>query len=164
MTSLTLYQIAAEHRAITDVLMDSGCDEQTLRDTLEGEAWPMELKAQNYAFVIRNMEANAEAIREVEKQMAARRQSVENRAKYLKERLKGAMELAGMKKIESPHFVISIAKNPASVDLYEPGLVPPQFSKRPPPEIDKAAVKEALQAGVEVPGAALKQGTSLRIK
>jgi len=49
MSNLTLYQIAAEYRAITDVLMDSGCDDQTLKDTLEGEAWPLELKAQNYA-------------------------------------------------------------------------------------------------------------------
>lgn len=164
MSNLTLYQIAAEYRAITDVLMDSGCDEQTLKDTLEGEAWPLELKAQNYAFVIRNMEASSEAIKAAEKQMAERRQAIDNRAKQLKERLKGAMELAGMTKIECPHFVISIAKNPKSVDLYEPGLLPPEFTKRPPPEPDKTAIKEALEAGREVPGAALKQGTSLRIK
>lgn len=164
MNSLTLFQIAAEYRAITDVLMDSGCDEQTLKDTLEGEAWPLELKAQNYAFVIRSMEASAEAIREAELQMAARRQAINNRAKQLKERLKGAMELAGMTKIECPHFVISIAKNPAAVDLYEPGLVPPSFMKKPPPEPDTTAIKDALKAGQEVPGAALKQGTSLRIK
>lgn len=167
MNNLTLYQIAAEYRAITDVLMDSGCDEQTLKDTLEGEAWPLELKAQNYAFVIRNMEASADAIKAAEQQMAERRKSIEKRAEYLKDRLKGAMELAKMQKIECPHFAISIAKNPPSVDIYEQGLIPAEFMKTPeppPPAPDKTAIKEAIKAGKEVPGAALKQGTSLRIK
>jgi len=167
MSNLTLYQIAAEYRAITDVLMDSGCDDQTLKDTLEGEAWPLELKAQNYAFVIRNMEASADAIKAAEQQMAERRKSIEKRAEYLKERLKGAMELAKMQKIECPHFAISIAKNPPSVDIYEQGLIPSEYMKTPeppPPAPDKTAIKEAIKAGKEVPGAALKQGTSLRIK
>jgi hypothetical protein len=167
MTSLTLYQIAADYRAITDVMMDSGCDEQTLKDTLEGEAWPMELKAQNYAFVIRNMEASSDAIKAAEQQMAERRKAIEKRAEYLKDRLKGAMELAGMQKIDCPHFAISIAKNPPSVNLYEPGLIPAEYMKTPeppPPAPDKTAIKDAIKAGKEVPGAALKQGTSLRIK
>lgn len=167
MSQLTLYQIAAEYRAITDILMDSECDEQTLKDTLEGEAWALELKAQNYAFVIRNMEANAAAIKQAEQQMADRRKALEKRTEWLKDRLKGAMELAGVQKIDCPHFSISIAKNPPSVDLYEPGLVPPEFLKAqtpPPPALDKAAIKEAIQEGREVPGAALKRGTSLRIK
>jgi hypothetical protein len=42
MTALTLYEIAQEYRHITDVLMDAGCDEQTLNDTLEAESWDLE--------------------------------------------------------------------------------------------------------------------------
>jgi len=167
MNNLTLYQIAAEYRAITDVLMDSGCDEQTLKDTLEGEAWPLELKAQNYAFVIRNMEASAAAIKEAEQQMAERRKAIEKRAEYIKERLKTGMEIAGVQKIDCSHFAITIAKNPPSVDIFEPGLIPSEFMKTPtppPPAPDKTAIKDAIRAGKEVPGAMLSQGTSLRIK
>lgn len=167
MTALTLYQIAQEFRAITDVLMDAGCDEQTLKDTLEGEAWPLELKAQNYAFVIRNMEASAAAIKEAEQQMAERRKAIEKRAEQIKERLKVGMEIAGVTKIDCPHFAISIAKNPAAVEVFEQALVPASFMRvpeTPPPVLDKNAIKEALKSGRDVPGAKLTQGTSLRIK
>jgi hypothetical protein len=167
MTALTLFEIAQEYRHITDVLTDAGTDEQTLADTLEGELWPMEIKAQNYGFVIRNMEASAEAIKAAEQQMAARRKSIENRAEYLRERLKSAMEYAGVTKLESPHFAISIKKNPEKVEIFEEGLIPCElmnYPVAPPPSPDKAAIKAAIKSGQEIAGAKLIQGTRLEIK
>ena len=167
MTALTLFEIAKEYRHITDVLMDSGVDEQTLNDTLEGEAWPLELKAQNYGFVIRNMTATADAIKEAETQMAARRKAIENRVMHVKERLKTGMEIAGVSKLECPHFVIAIQKNAPSVEIFEPALVPAEFMRQlepPPPAPDKIAIKEAIKRGDDVPGAMLVQSTRLAIK
>jgi hypothetical protein len=167
MTALTLFQIATEYRHITDVLMDSGADEQTLKDTLEGEAWPLELKAQNYGFVIRNLQATAASIKEAEDQMRARRQAIEKRALALVERLKTGLEIAGVSKLECPHFALTIKKNPAGVEIFEPALVPAEFMRQPDPPPaapDKAAIKAALQAGRDVPGALLAQGTRLEIK
>lgn len=166
MNAPTLYQIAAEYRNIADVLMDIDADEQTIKDTLEGESWPLEQKAQNYGFVIRNIEATAAAIKEAEKQMADRRKALENRAKYLTERLKTGMEIAGVTRLTCPHFDIKIANNPASVDIYELGLIPATFMRQPepPPAVpDKTAIKAAIQAGQEVPGAMLARGTRLVI-
>jgi hypothetical protein len=166
MNAPTLYQIAAEYRNIADVLMDTDADEQTIKDTLDGESWPLEQKAQNYGFVIRNMEATAAAIKEAEAKMAARRKSLENRAKYLTERLKTGMEIAGVTRLTCPHFDIKIANNPASVDIYEPGLIPAEFMRQPEPPPaapDKTAIKAAIQAGKEVPGAMLARGTRLVI-
>lgn len=163
----TLFEIAQEYRQITDILHDAGCDEQTLLDTLEGERWPLEVKAQQYAFVIRNLQANAAAIKEAEAQMVARRKAVENRAQYLAERLKTCLEIAGIKKVECPHFAISIQNNPPSVDVFEPGLVPVEFMRQaepPPPAPDKTAIKEAIKEGREVPGAVMVQGKKLVIK
>lgn len=166
MTDLTLFEIAKEYRHITDVLQDADVDEQTLSDTLEGERWPLELKAANYGFVIRNMEATAAAIKEAEAKMAARRKALETRAKYLTERLKTGMEIAGVTRLTCPHFDIKIANNPASVDIYEPGLIPAEFMRQPEPPPatpDKTAIKAAIQAGKEVPGAMLARGTRLVI-
>lgn len=167
MTSLTLFQIAAEYRNVTDVLQDMDVDEQTLKDTLEGESWDLTLKAQNYGFVIRNMEATAAAIKEAEKQMAERRKRLEARTAYLTERLKTGMDIAGVTELSCPHFAIRIKKNPAGVDVFEPGLIPAEFMRQPEPPPaapDKAAIKAALQAGRDVPGALLAQGTRLEIK
>lgn len=167
MTTLTLFQIAAEYRHITDVLQDSGVDEQTLADTLEGEAWPLELKAQNYGFVIRNIEANVFAMKNAEEQIEKRRKAAENRITALKERLKLGLEIAGVQKIECPEFSISIKKNPASVEIYEAGLIPSEFMKQaplPPPTIDKTAIKNAINSGKEVTGAKIVQGMRIEIK
>lgn len=167
MSALTLFEIAKEYRNVTDILMDSDADEQTIADTLEAEAWPLELKAQNYGFVIRNLEATAEAIKTAEKQMAERRKVLEKRAANMLERLKTGMEIAGVKELSCPYFAIKVVSNPASVEVYEPRLIPAEFMRQPeppPPSPDKTAIKEAIKAGKEVPGAFLAQGTRLQIR
>jgi hypothetical protein len=170
MTALTLFEIAKEYRAITDVLMDAGVDEQTLSDTLEGEAWDLEIKAQNYGFVIRNLEATAGAIKAAEDQMKARRQAIEKRAAALVERLKTGLEIAGVQKLDCPHFALSIKKNPPAIDIWDEKQIPAKFMRvpvpppPPPATPDKAAIKAAIEAGEEVPGAKKVQGTRLEIK
>lgn len=167
MTALTLFEIAQEYRQITDVLMDAGCDEQTLIDTLEGERWPLELKAQNYGFVIGNLKASSGAIREAAQKMLERADAIDRRADHLTERLKTGMEIAGITKLECPHFQISIRKNPPSVDVWDERQVPEKYWVQPPPpakKIDKKAIKADLDAGADVPGAKKVQGTRIEIK
>lgn len=167
MTSLSLYVIAAEHRQMVERLMDTQDDSQAIADTIEAESYPLEVKAQNVAYAVRNLEAAAAAIKEAEKQMADRRKSIENRAMHVKEYLKTCMEVAGVKKIDCPHFALTIKNNPASVDVFEPGLVPAEFMRQaepPPPAPDKKAIKAELDAGKDVPGAKIVQGTRLEIK
>ena len=167
MTALTLFQIAAEYRHVTDVLMDAGVDEQTLHDTLEAEAWSLELKAQNYGFVIRNLQATAASIKEAEEQMKARRQAIEKRADALMERLKAGLDLARVQRLETPHFALAIKKNAPSVEVWDERQVPAKFMRTPdapPPAPDKAAIKAAISAGQDIPGARLTQKTRLEIK
>ena len=167
MTALSLYTIAQEHRAMVERLMDTQDDAQAIADTIEAESYPLEVKAQNVAYAIKNLDATSAAIKQAEAETAARRKAIENRAAHLREYTKTCMEIAGMSKIECPHFALTIKKNPAAVDIFEPGLVPAEFMKQPepPPAVpDKAAIKAALQAGRDVPGALLAQGTRLEIK
>lgn len=168
MTLPTLYEIAQEYRQVADALMDADVDEQTLADTLEGERWPLEVKATNYGMVIRNIQATAEAIKAAEEQMAERRKTLERRVDWLKHQLKTNLELAGINRIESPHFVITVQKNSVeSVEIDELALLPSEYWRQlppPPPEVDRTAIKAAIKAGVDVPGARLTQGTHLRIR
>lgn len=167
MTGLSLYQIAAEHRHMVEALMSTDNDAQTIADTIEAESYPLEVKAQNVAYAIRNLEATAAAIKEAEKQMADRRKAIENRAVHIRDYLQMCMEVAGVQKIECPHFALAIKSNPPSVDVFEPKLVPIDFMRlpEPPPAVpDKTAIKEAIKAGKEVPGAMLVQVKRLEIK
>lgn len=165
--ALSLYQIAAEHRNMVEALMSTQDDAAAIADTIEAESFSLEVKAQNVAYAIRNLEVSAAAIKDAELQMAARRKAIETRADHIREYLKTCMEVAGVQKIECPHFALTIKTNPPSVEIFEPSLIPKQFMKQPespPPSPDKAAIKEAIKAGEEVSGAKLVQGKRLDIK
>lgn len=168
MGSLTLYEVASEHRQMVERLMSTQDDAQTIADTIESESYPLEIKAQNVAYAIRNLEATAEAIKAAEKQMADRRKAMENRAEHIREYLKTCMEVANVQKVECPHFALTIKKNPQSVHIFEEALIPAEYMAPapppPPPAPNKVAIKEAINAGKEVPGAMLVQGKRLEIR
>ena len=162
-----LYEIAAEYRDAATKLAELDLDAQTIADTLEGLSGDLETKAQNVAFFVRNLEATAAAIKQAEADMAARRKAMENRADSLKRYIFESMTVAGIEKIECPHFRLAIKNNPAAVEIFEPGLLPASFMRTPeppPPAPDKTAIKEAMKAGQDVPGARLTSGQRLEIK
>jgi hypothetical protein len=161
-----LFQLAAEHRALSDKLHDLDLDDQTILDTLEGESTDLIEKGKNVAAVFRNLESDAKQIKEAEQQLAERRKAYEKRAESLKNYLKTNMEIAGIQKIECPWFVVSIAQNPEAVTVDDESLIPRDYFKEIPVsyQLDKALVKLAIKDGFTVPGARLTRGTSLRIK
>lgn len=162
-----LYILADEYRAAADKLADMDLDAQTIADTLESLSGELEAKCVNVAMFARNLEANAAAIKEAEAAMAARRKAHEARAEGLRRYIQSCMEGCSITKIESPHFALTVKANPASVEIFDAAQVPAEFMRQPeppPPAPDKAAIKAALKAGQDVPGAKLTQGHRLEVK
>lgn len=162
-----LYDIAREYREAAEKLADLDLPPEVLEDTLESLSGDLEAKATNTAFVIRNLEASAAAIKEAEAQMAARRKALENRAARVRDYLLANMLMAGVQKIECPYFRLAVRDNPPAVEVYEPGLIPAEYMRQPdppPPAPDKTAIKEAMKAGHDVPGCRLTAGKRLEIK
>jgi len=167
MTLPALYELAREYRADAEKLADMDLDETTLADTLEGMSGALEMKAQNTAIVARNMEATADAIKQAEAAMSARRKAIEHRAARLREYIKSCMEIAGVSKIECPLFAISIKNNPPAVEVFEQGLIPSEYMHQPeppPPAPDKKAIAETLKKGTDVPGCRLTKSTRLEVR
>lgn len=167
MNNITLYQLAAEHRAAIEMLSDLDLPPQAVEDTLESLGGDLEAKTQNLVMFVRNLESTADSIKAAEKQMADRRKAMENRAAHLKQYVLDAMQHNGIQKIECPLFKISVAKNPPSVEIYDEKQVPVHYltdPPPPPPQIDKKLIAQALKDGHEVPGARLSQGVRLSIK
>jgi len=164
MSNLSLYQLANEHRALIERLMDTHEDSKAIADTLEAESYPLEQKARNMAYAIKNLEATAAAIKKAEEEMSARRKSIENRAERLREYTRTCMEIAGVKKIDCPHFALTIRSNPETLDVYEEALIPSEFFRQPPPVLDKTALKTAIKSGKALAGATLVKTTRLEIK
>lgn len=162
-----LYQVTDEFLAAYAQLQDMELDEQTVADTLEAIKFPLEKKAEAVAAMARNMESFAAQIKIAETQMAMRRSAIEARAKRLRTYLQQNLERAGVHKIESPWFTLSMKKNPPAVEVFDPELVPDSYKRIPPvpmPEVDKGLIKDALKAGKEVPGCKLTQSLRLEIK
>lgn len=167
MGTLALYELSRGYLQALDVFTDPEADlpAEVVADTLEAIEGELQEKAVNVAKFMRNLEAYAEAVKAAEEQMARRRKAIENRAKWIRDYLKANMEACGITKIDSPWFCLSIQKNPAAVDIVDEAAIPDEFKQNiVTVKIDKAAIKQAIEGGAEIPGAALSRGTRLAIR
>lgn len=161
MSALTLYELAAEYREDAEKLADLDLPPEVVADTLESMGGDLEVKAQNVIMFARNLEALAAQIKDAEAQMAARRKSIENRAAHLRDYTLACMQVAGVTKIEGPMMKISVRANPASVEIFDEAMLPPDYMRQPeppPPAPDKKLIAQAIKDGYEVPGAKLVTG------
>lgn len=167
MTNLALYQLSGELQQVAAKLAEDGLDAQTIRDTIESISGPFEEKAKSAVSVARSYEALAAQIKDAEAQMAKRRKALENSAARIREYVLGCMVAGNVERVESPFFVLSVAANPPAVDVFDAKQVPDEFWRQPPipeKEIDKTAIKAALTAGQDVPGARLVRGVRLAVR
>ena len=161
-----LFELAANFRALADKLNDSELDAQTIADTLDGESGDLEEKAINIAKYSKNLKASAKARRDAAGEMLLRATAEETKADSLESYLKNSLEQAGKLKIDSPWFVISIKKKPASVQIDDESLIPDDYMREIPVSYapDKKLMKSAMDEGYQIPGAHLARGTRLEIK
>lgn len=162
-----LYQLVADYKEAAERLSESGLDEQTITDTLEGLSGDIEQKAINLAKLIRNIEAETSAIRSAVDDMVKRANAEEAKAKRLRDYLKDCLQQAEIRKVSCPFFVVSLKATPAAVVIDDEKLIRGDlmvWPPAPPPKPDKRAIAEVIKAGEEVAGAHLESGTRLEIK
>lgn len=167
MTALTLYQIADDFRKTAAILAELDLDEQTIRDTLEGELAPFEDKARAVACVLTNIEAESEAYANHAAKASERANALEKRAKSLRAYLLTQMTVCGISEIKGSGLLLKLQNNPASVDVLDERQIPAEYMRTPPPpaaEPNKKLIGEALKSGIEIPGCKLKQTQRLVIK
>lgn len=157
---MNLYELSQNYLAVQDMDLEP----ETLKDTLDSIEEAIEVKAENIAKWIRNLEADKKAFEEEEKRFKEKKQAADNRIKSLKLYLEDNMRLTGKTKFKAGFFSFAIQNNPPSVEVFDEALIPKQFLIEQPPKIDRAGIKELLKAGEEVPGAELKQTEGLRIR
>lgn len=167
MNGLSLYVLANEYQAAANQLADLDLPAEVVADTLEGMTGSIEEKSVNVAMFIRNLESSAEQMKAAENEMAKRRKAVENRAASVCRYLFDNMIRCGITKIDSPYFNLAIRDNPESVVIDNADELPKEYLTQPAPPApapDKKAIKDAIKAGVVVPGAHIERGQRLEIK
>lgn len=166
-----LYNISSEYLKLAETLADGDFDLATIDDTIEASGLVDEFtdKAQGLEFVARGALAHHAAIDAEIARLEALRARRDAVAAGLRKYLLENMLRTGITKINCPLFAISIQHNPVAVEVFDPLSLPIEFMRIPEPKPpaaapDKAAIKKALQAGAEIPGAKLTQSLRLVIK
>lgn len=160
---MKLYEIEERYRAFADK-MEAQEGELTEQDfaELDGIEEDFTEKANNYAGLIKELEAESKALSDAAKSFKERADRKAKTAEYLRERLKKAMEFIGKDKVETINAVVSFRRS-QSVEIVNEKEIPEAFLKVSY-AVDKAAIKDKLKIGELIPGAILKENKSLQIK
>lgn len=159
---MNLYELTDSYLKVLE-LIEAG--EENLDDTLESINDTIEVKAENYAKIIRNLEGNVNMLKAEIERLNSRKKSIEGNIDRLKENLKQAMILTGKEKIKTGLFNITVANNPVALNVFDESKIPENFfTYETIKKMDKSAIKDLLKAGQVIEGAELTQGKGLRIK
>lgn len=158
---MTLYEIDKEIQAL--ITEDGEIEDAERFDAL---AMERDRKIENVGCWVKNLDAEAAAIREEERNLAERRRKLESKAAKLTAYLDHALD---GQKFESPRVAISYRKSKA-VEIpdeavfkawakdYAPALLKVAYT------IDKTGVKNYIAGGAECPCAVIAERKSMQVK
>ena len=159
-----LYELTNNYETVLNMLYDEDADEQMILDTLESIEGDIEDKADNYAKIIKELEAKKDARNAEAKRLTDSAKVFENRIKALKSNLYNSMKAIGKSKFSTNLFSFNIAKNGGKQSLTIDGEVPEEYTKTIV-ENDTDKIRQALEDGKNLTFAHLEpRGESLRIK
>ena len=119
-------------------------------------------KAENICCFIKNLKADAAAIKEEAKKLTARAKAAENKAEHLEQYL--GFCLHG-EKLNTPRASVSYRRSQfVEVEEGATRFLPDEYIRIKDPEPDKVAIKAALKEGKELPGCYLVDKVSMIIK
>ena len=159
---MTLYELTGQYAALYQAAVDGDELPDELFDALRESQDAVETKVEACCRVLRNLEAERDGLKAEADRLAKRARYAANNADRLKDYMLTCLSDAGLPSVRAGVFTASVAQSPPALKLVEED-VPANF-KRLVAEVDKAAVKAALERGEAVPGAALVRGTHLRIR
>ena len=117
-------------------------------------------KIRNIALWIKNLKADAKALKEEKEAFYKRQKAAENKAAQLESYLANVLD---GEKVKETEFSISWRKSKV-VTITDEKKLPEIFLIAQPPKVAKTAIKDALNAGIEVAGCRLETKNNLHIK
>lgn len=164
---MNLYELTDDILVIQNLLESDEYDEQTLADTLEAIEGAYEYKLESYAKVIKNIEADINAIKTEVTRLTDKRKTLENRVDRLKSTMFESMKTTGKTKVKGDIFTVAIQKNggkaPVIVDVTTADLPDELVRITEAPDIE--AIRDYLDKVGESKLAHYgERGESLRIK
>ena len=128
-----------------------------------------EAKLEGVALWVKDMKAEAEAVKAEADKLTARRKALENRMESVKAWL---LQALNGEKLKTPRCNVyqthsqrlKVVNETALVSFIQTLNDPGQFLRFPEPELRKDEIKKALKEDYEIPGASLEETESIVIK
>lgn len=144
-------------------LLDLDIEDVELEKHLENINDEIEVKAENIAKILKDLEKDEEGLKKEEERLYKKRKSIESRCDNLKKYLQENMIALNKKKFKTDLFSFNIQKNAPSLRIIDEGKIPEDYwiVDR---KINKNDLKQAVKEGLLKDAAELVQTESLRIR
>lgn len=166
---MKLYEIANEYLELMRVIETEDIPEEYIADTLEAIKGEIEIKADNIACILKNIQADIKAFKEEETRLADRRKVKENAYDRLKQYLSDVLQRMEIDKVETPRNSISFRKSEA-VEVDEGAFLEWAREYRDDllsysaPKPNKTEIKKALKDGADIVGTKLIVNKNIQLK
>lgn len=117
-------------------------------------------KIEGICLWIKNLRAEAEALKAEKDAFAKRQKAAENKMESLKNYISGYLAGSAFK---SSKVNVSFRKS-ESLEISEDAIIPDEFLKYKEPDLDKVALKAAVKAGAYVVGVDIVENLNIQIK
>jgi hypothetical protein len=160
----SLYHISTEAKELVSALEENeGELNPAIESVLRINQNELQEKAINYAYAIKTVSNDVDAISEEIKRLQALKKAKDNTIQRLKDTVVNALQIYGIEKVETPTLKLSIRRSEAvevddnfDNDIY----VFVKVTYTP----DKTKLKEAIKRGESIQGVTLKENYNLQIK
>lgn len=164
---MKLYELTDGYITLLSQLEDAETEaeqQQIVQAILDVET-DIAIKAENYARLKKNAEAEVESLEKEIKRLQAKKDAAKNLVKRVTEYLLYAMNIAGATEIRTSIGKWKIQKNNPSVMILDETKVPARFLIEQAPQIDKAAIlREYRATKEEFPGVAIVRTEGVRFR
>ena len=162
----TLYDLGDAFNGVMDLVLDETMDLTVLETCLQTIEADIAVKCENGIGLIRSLENLRDGMKTEAQRLTERQKIIDNRIRSIKEWYQRNLDAMGKPKVETMRGTMAVLNNPPSLKVTDAEQIPICYLNLIPAryEVNKEAVKTALKAGEEVPGAHLEQGRSLRIQ
>ena len=162
----SLYEVTGNILALQEMLESPIDDEDILRDTLEAVQGEYEAKIEAYCKVIRNIEADIQAIETEVTRLSEKKKVLKNNIDRLKKAMFESMKATNTNKVKGQIFTVAIQRNggklPVIVDV-ETAYLPKELVKVvESPDLE--AIAKLIDSGNTQYAHYGERGESLRIK
>lgn len=162
----SLYEVTGNILALQEMLESPLDDEDILKDTLEAVQGEYEQKIESYCKVIKNIDADIQAIKTEIARLSEKKKVLENNIDRLKKAMFDSMKATSTNKVKGQIFTVSIQRNggklPVIVDV-ETSELPDELVKVvESPDLE--AIAKLIDSGNTQYGHYGERGESLRIK